>query len=94
LDNVGYFFADLMTEPLLAHTWLSKGDSLAEGSKEMRHSTTDITYRTYYKWLPKDSRPDIDELYKEGLIGLLPTWQKIKFDLGRDITEKDKDLRI
>lgn len=41
---------------------LSKGDSLAEFSKEMGHATTDITYRTYYKWLPKESRPDIDEL--------------------------------
>lgn len=41
---------------------LSKGDSLAEVSKEMGHSTTEITYRTYYKWLPKESRSDIDEL--------------------------------
>jgi integrase len=41
---------------------LSKGDSLAEVSKEMGHASTDITYRTYYKWLPKESRSDIDEL--------------------------------
>lgn len=41
---------------------LSKGDSLAEVSKEMGHATTDMTYRTYYKWLPKERRSDIDEL--------------------------------
>jgi len=50
----------------MRHTYatlrLSKGDSLAEVSKEMGHSTTDITYKTYYKWLPKESRSDIDEL--------------------------------
>ncbi|MBU2549278.1 MAG: site-specific integrase [Proteobacteria bacterium] len=50
----------------MRHTYatlrLSKGDSLAEVSKEMGHSTPDITYRTYYKWLPKESRTDIDEL--------------------------------
>jgi len=50
----------------MRHTYatlrLSKGDSLAEVSKEMGHATTDITYRTYYKWLPKESRSNIDEL--------------------------------
>jgi len=50
----------------MRHTYatlrLSKGDSLAEVSKEMGHSSSDITYRTYYKWLPKESRTDIDEL--------------------------------
>jgi integrase len=50
----------------MRHTYatlrLSKGDSLAEVSKEMGHSTPDITYRVYYKWLPKESRSHIDEL--------------------------------
>jgi len=50
----------------MRHTYatlrLSKGDSLAEVSKEMGHSTPEITFRTYYKWLPKESRSDIDEL--------------------------------
>ena len=50
----------------MRHTYttlqVSKGDSLAEVSKEMGHSKPDITYRTYYKWLPKESRSDIDEL--------------------------------
>jgi integrase len=50
----------------MRHTYatlrLSKGDSLAEVSKEMGHATTEITYRTYYKWLPKESRSDIDAL--------------------------------
>jgi|WetSurMetagenome_2_1015567.scaffolds.fasta_scaffold15088_4 hypothetical protein len=41
---------------------LSKGDSLAEVSKEMGHSSSEITYKTYYKWLPSESRTDIDEL--------------------------------
>jgi len=41
---------------------LSKGDSLAEVSKEMGHATAEITYRTYYKWLPNESNSDIDEL--------------------------------
>jgi integrase len=50
----------------MRHTYatlrLSKGDSLAEVSKEMGHGSAEITYRTYYKWLPKESRTDIDEL--------------------------------
>jgi integrase len=50
----------------MRHTYatlrLSKGDSLAEVSKEMGHGSPDITYRTYYKWLPKESRSNIDEL--------------------------------
>jgi integrase len=50
----------------MRHTYatlrLSKGDSLAEVSKEMGHSSSDITYRTYYKWLPKESKTNIDEL--------------------------------
>lgn len=41
---------------------LSNGDSLTEVSKEMGHGSPDITYRTYYKWLPKESRTDIDTL--------------------------------
>lgn len=50
----------------MRHTYatlrLSKGDSLAEVSKEMGHGSPDITFRTYYKWMPKESRSDIDEL--------------------------------
>ena len=50
----------------MRHTYatlrLSKGDSLAEVSKEMGHGSPDITYRTYYKWMPTESRSDIDEL--------------------------------
>ena len=41
---------------------LSKDDSLAEVSKEMEHGSPHITYQTFYKWLPKKSRSDIDEL--------------------------------
>jgi integrase len=52
----------------MRHTYatlrLSKGDSLAEVSKEMGHGNTDLTYKTYYKWLPKESRTNIDELDK------------------------------
>jgi integrase len=50
----------------MRHTYatlrLSNGDSLAEVSKEMGHGSPDITFRTYYKWLPKESRTDIDSL--------------------------------
>jgi len=50
----------------MRHTYatlrLSKGDSLAEVSKEMGHGSPEITFRTYYKWLPKESRSSIDEL--------------------------------
>lgn len=50
----------------MRHTYatlrLSKGDSLAEVSKEMGHSNQEITYRTYYKWLPMESTSNIDEL--------------------------------
>ena len=55
----------------MRHTYatlrLSKGDSLAEVSKEMGHGSPDITYRTYYKWMPKLSVYDIDELDKRML---------------------------
>jgi integrase len=50
----------------MRHTYatlrISKGDSLAEVSKEMGHSNQEITYRAYYKWLPKESYSNIDEL--------------------------------
>lgn len=50
----------------MRHTYatlrLSKGDSLAEVSKEMGHGSPEITFRTYYKWMPKESRSNIDEL--------------------------------
>ncbi len=50
----------------MRHTYatlrLSNGDSLAEVSKEMGHSTVTITYQTYYKWIPSESRSDIDQL--------------------------------
>jgi integrase len=50
----------------MRHTYatlrLSKGDSLAEVSKEMGHSKADITYQIYYKWLPSESKSQIDEL--------------------------------
>ena len=50
----------------MRHTYatlrLSKVDSLAEVSKEMGHSSSEITYKTYYRWLPQESRTDIDEL--------------------------------
>ena len=50
----------------MRHTYatlrLSLGHPLAEVSKEMGHSTTDITYRTYYKWIPSESISDIDRL--------------------------------
>jgi integrase len=50
----------------MRHTYatlrLSNGDSLAEVSKEMGHGSPDITFRTYYMWLPKESRTDIDAL--------------------------------
>ena len=55
----------------MRHTYatlrLSKGDSLAEVSKEMGHGSPDITYRTDYKWMPKLSVSDIDELDKRVL---------------------------
>lgn len=54
----------------MRHTYatlrLSNGDSLAEVSKEMGHGSPDITFRTYYKWLPKESRTDIDKLDNRG----------------------------
>jgi len=41
---------------------LSNGDSLTEVSKEMGHSSTNVTYKVYYKWLPSESGSNIDEL--------------------------------
>jgi len=55
----------------MRHTYatlrLSKGDPIAEVSKEMGHGSPDIIYRTYYKWMPKLSVSDIDELDKRML---------------------------
>lgn len=45
---------------------LSKGDSLAEVSKEMGHKSTKLTFDTYFKWLPKESTSNIDELDTKG----------------------------
>ncbi|WP_448384075.1 tyrosine-type recombinase/integrase, partial [Desulfosoma sp.] len=50
----------------MRHTYatlrLSKGDPLAEVAKEMGHSSAQITFQIYYKWLPSESRSNIDEL--------------------------------
>ncbi len=50
----------------LRHTYatlrLMKGDPLAEVAKEMGHSTPRITFETYFKWLPSESRSDVNEL--------------------------------
>jgi integrase len=50
----------------MRHTWftlrLSNGDPLHEVSKEGGHGSVELTYRTYYKWLPNESRTDIDAL--------------------------------
>ena len=50
----------------MRHTWftlrLSNGDPLHEVSKEGGHGSPELTYRTYYKWLPNESRTDIDAL--------------------------------
>jgi integrase len=50
----------------MRHTYatlrLSNGDSLAEVSKEMGHSSAEISYKTYYRWMPKKILTDIDEL--------------------------------
>ena len=54
----------LLTCPRIRGVCVSKGDSLAEVSKEMGHGSPDITYRTYYKWMPKLSVSNIDELDK------------------------------
>jgi integrase len=50
----------------MRHTYatlrVSAGHPIAEVSKEMGHSTPNITYRTYYEFLPKESTSDIDIL--------------------------------
>ncbi len=50
----------------MRHTWftlrLSNGDPLHEVSKEGGHGSPELTYRAYYKWLPNESRTDIDAL--------------------------------
>ena len=50
----------------MRHTYatlrLSNGDPLAEVSKEMGHSSAEVTFKTYYKWLPRESRSNIDAL--------------------------------
>jgi len=50
----------------MRHTYatlrLLRGHSLSEVSKEMGHASVEITFRTYFKWLPKESHSNIDEL--------------------------------
>ena len=50
----------------MRHTYatlrLSAGHLIAEVSKEMGHSSMQITYSTYYKWMPQETRSNIDEL--------------------------------
>jgi integrase len=50
----------------MRHTYatmrLAKGDPPAEVAKEMGHSRQELTYRIYYKWIPKDSLSCIDDL--------------------------------
>ena len=50
----------------MRHTYatlrLLRGHSLSEVSKEMGHGSVEITFRTYFKWLPKESHSNIDEL--------------------------------
>jgi integrase len=41
---------------------LAKGDPTAEVAKEMGHSRQELTYRIYYKWIPKDSLSCIGDL--------------------------------
>ena len=50
----------------LRHTYatlrLSMGHPLAEVSKELGHSNIQITYNTYYRWIPSESVTNIDDL--------------------------------
>jgi integrase len=50
----------------MRHTYatmrVAKGDPPAEVAKEMGHSRQELTYRIYYKWIPKDSLSCIDDL--------------------------------
>lgn len=65
----------------LRHTYatlrLSMGHPLPEVSKEMGHSTTRLTYETYYKWLPSEASSDISEIdRKTTLTDPIPTQTK------------------
>ena len=50
----------------MRHTYatlrLSNGNPLPEVSKELGHSNTQITFNTYYKWMPQESVTNIDKL--------------------------------
>jgi integrase len=41
---------------------LAQGHPLAEVSKEMGHASADVTFKTYYKHMPRESATNIDEL--------------------------------
>lgn len=65
----------------LRHTYatlrLSMGHPLPEVSKEMGHSTTRLTYETYYKWLPSEASSNISEIdRKTTSTDPMPTQQK------------------
>jgi len=72
----------------MRHTYatlrLLRGHSLSEVSKEMGHASVEITFRTYFKWLPKESHSNIDELDGEGEA------KKCKPDANRDIQQDER----
>jgi integrase len=72
----------------MRHTYatlrLLRGHTLAEVSKEMGHASVEITFRTYFKWLPKESHSNIDELDGEDEA------KKRKPDANEDTQQNDR----
>ena len=50
----------------LRHTYatlrISKGDNIADVSKQLGHSSVKITLDTYYHWIPGGKKSEVDEL--------------------------------
>lgn len=53
----------------LRHTYatlrISKGDNIADVSKQLGHHAINITVDTYYHWMPGSKKPEVDQLDSE-----------------------------
>lgn len=70
----------------MRHTYatlrLSMGHPLPEVSKEMGHSTTRLTYETYFKWLPSEANSDISQIDQK-------TSSTVPIPSRKDLNEED-----
>ncbi len=59
----------------LRHTYttlrISKGNNIADVSKQLGHSSMKITLDTYYHWIPGGKKDEVDELDRKAAPGMV-----------------------